>query len=240
MHCVLPDASDAPRFTIREVNDAYLAATMTTREGIVGRGVFEAFPDNPDDPTIKGVSTLRASLERVLATREPNVLPGLKYDVARADGSFEQRWWSPVNSPVFDESGAVEAIIHNANGVTEQRRAETALRELNETLEQRVAERTAERDRAWQLSQDLLVTARSGGVLESVNARWTELLGWEPEELIGSTFMELTHPDDLEATQAAFVGIFEARSPSRLSIVAGKERPIFLVRLDVFWCGVCC
>jgi PAS domain S-box-containing protein len=134
-------APDAPRFTIRAVNEAYLAATMTTRESIVGRGVFEAFPDNPNDPEIKGVSTLRASLERVLATREPDTLPGLKYDVARPDGSFEERWWSPVNSAVLDERGEVEALIHNANDVTDERRAlaalrasEARLREVNETL----------------------------------------------------------------------------------------------------------
>lgn len=121
-------APDAPRFTIKEVNDAYLAATMTTRESIVGRGVFEAFPDNPDDSTNEGVSTLRASLERVLATHQPDTLPGLKYDVARPDGSFEERWWSPVNSAVLDDNGEVEAIIHNANDVTEDRRIAAALR----------------------------------------------------------------------------------------------------------------
>ena len=120
---------DAPRFTITEVNDAYLAATLRTREGLVGRGIFEAFPDNPDDATITGVSSLRASLERVLATRQPDTLPGLKYDIARPDGTFEERWWSPVNSAVVNENGDVEAIIHNANDVTEQRRAEAALRE---------------------------------------------------------------------------------------------------------------
>ncbi|MGI4982026.1 MAG: PAS domain-containing protein [Janthinobacterium lividum] len=138
-------APDAPRFTIKEVNDAYLAATMTTRGGIIGRGVFEAFPDNPDDSNNEGVSTLRASLEQVLVTREPHALPGLKYDVARPDGSFEARWWSPVNSPVLDECGEVEAIIHNANDVTDELRAQVELRELNETLESRVADALAER-----------------------------------------------------------------------------------------------
>jgi PAS domain S-box-containing protein len=144
-------AADAPRFTIREVNEAYLAATMSTRESIVGRGVFEAFPDNPDDPAVQGVNTLRASLERVLATREPDRLPGLKYDVAGPNGDFEERWWSPVNSPVLNARGEVEALIHNANDVTDERRTEAALRasesrlrELNETLESQVRERTAE------------------------------------------------------------------------------------------------
>jgi PAS domain S-box-containing protein len=120
---------DAPRFTIIEVNEAYLAATMRTREDVVGLGIFEAYPDNPDDPAIAGVRTLRASIEHVLASKQPDTLPGLKYDVSRPDGTFEERWWSPVNSPVLDENGEVEAIIHNANDVTEQYRAEKALRE---------------------------------------------------------------------------------------------------------------
>ena len=125
-------APDAPRFTITEVNDAYLAATMRTREGVAKRGIFEAYPDNPNDPTIGGVSRLRASLERVLATRRPDELSGLKYDVVRPDGTYEERWWSSVNSPVLNENGEVEAIIHNANDVTEDRRAEAALNESEE------------------------------------------------------------------------------------------------------------
>ncbi len=125
---------DAPRFTIAEVNDAYLAATMRTRDDVVGRGVFEAYPDNPDDATVAGVRTLRASLEHVLRSKQSDTLPGLKYDVARPDGTFEERWWSPVNAPVFDENGEVEAIIHNANDVTEQYRAEAALRESEARL----------------------------------------------------------------------------------------------------------
>ncbi len=125
---------DAPHFTIFEVNDAYLAATMRAREDVVGRGIFEAFPDNPDDPTVAGVRTLQASLEHVLATRQPDTLPGLKYDITRPDGRFEERWWSPVNSPVLDESGEVEFIIHNANDVTEQHRAEASLRESESRL----------------------------------------------------------------------------------------------------------
>lgn len=127
---------DAPRFTIVEVNDAYLAATMRTRNEVVGRGIFEAYPDNPNDTMISGVSTLRASLERVLASREPDVLARFQYDISRPDGTFERRWWSPVNSPVLDEDGQVEAIIHNANDVTAALHAESVLRESEERFAQ--------------------------------------------------------------------------------------------------------
>ena len=47
-------------YKILAVNDAYLAATMTTREQLIGRPLFEAFPDNPADPR-GGVLNLRAS-----------------------------------------------------------------------------------------------------------------------------------------------------------------------------------
>jgi PAS domain S-box-containing protein len=72
-----------------------------------------------------------------------------------------------------------------------------------------LAIRTRERDRAWGLSQELLVIASPNGMLDAVNARWTEQLGWSERELIGTTFSDYTHPEDLLASLAAFAGIFE-------------------------------
>src|SRR5690349_19842115 len=60
---------DAPSYTMVAATDARLTATNTTREQIIGRSLFEIFPDNPDDPDATGTSNLRASLDRVLATR---------------------------------------------------------------------------------------------------------------------------------------------------------------------------
>lgn len=70
--------------------------------------------------------------------------------------------------------------------------------------------RTRERDRAWGLSQELLVIVMPNGIFESVNGRWTELLGWAEDELVGNAFMAFTHPDDLAATIVAFQSIFDA------------------------------
>ena len=122
-------APDSPRFTITEVNDAYLTATMRTREGLIGRALFDAFPDDPSDLDADGVTNMRASLERVLATREPDAMPTLKYDIARPDGGFEKRWWNPVNSAILDDEGAVEALLHHATDVTERHRVDAALRQ---------------------------------------------------------------------------------------------------------------
>jgi GTP cyclohydrolase II len=100
-------------------SDAYLRATMTERQEIIGRHLFEVFPDNPDDPNATGVSNLRASLDRVLLYRRPDAMAVQKYDVRRPDGGFEERYWSPLNTPVLNQIGEVEWIIHRVEDVTE-------------------------------------------------------------------------------------------------------------------------
>jgi hypothetical protein len=108
-----------PSLTIVAVTDAYAAATMTERAEIVGRGVFDAFPDNPQDPGAEGVANLRASLERVIREHVRDVMPVQKYDIRRPDGDgFEERFWSPTNSPVLDASGQLIYIIHRVEDVT--------------------------------------------------------------------------------------------------------------------------
>ena len=57
---------DSPRFTMVAATEARFRATHTTRETL-GMGLFELFPDNPDDADATGTNNLRASLERVLA-----------------------------------------------------------------------------------------------------------------------------------------------------------------------------
>ncbi|MHB1141072.1 MAG: PAS domain S-box protein [Sulfuricaulis sp.] len=134
-----PDAD----FMILGASNAYLRATLTERETIVGRGLFEVFPDNPDDPTATGTSNLRASLERVLATKATDAMAVQKYDIRRPEnegGGFEERFWSPVNSPVLAADGRILYIIHRVEDVTEYVRASRLSqieRERSEALQRR-------------------------------------------------------------------------------------------------------
>jgi signal transduction histidine kinase len=105
-------------------SDAYLSATMTRRDAIMGRGIFEVFPDNPDDPAATGVRNLRASLERVLRSGQPDAMAVQKYDIPLPQGGgFAERHWSPVNSPVRAPDGTIAYIIHRVEDVTEFLRA---------------------------------------------------------------------------------------------------------------------
>jgi PAS domain S-box-containing protein len=119
-----------PALTIVAVSEAYLKATMTRREKILGRNLFDVFPDNPNDPTSSGVSNLSVSLKRVLEKRAPDAMAVQKYDIRRPEsegGGFEERYWSPVNSPVLGTKGEVVYIIHRVEDVTQRKRAEEEL-----------------------------------------------------------------------------------------------------------------
>lgn len=155
---------DAPRFTMVAATKARFAATHTTEETL-GRGLFELFPDNPDDATADGTANLRASLERVLATRAPDTMAVQKYDIRGADGSFEVKYWSPKNLPVLSPSGEVLYILHRVEDVTALVRSS----ELGDEL----------RDRTRQMEREVLARSRelhdANRELRDANAKLGEL-----------------------------------------------------------------
>jgi PAS domain S-box-containing protein len=107
-------------YEIVAVSDAYLDATMTERAEIMGKTLFEIFPNNPDDPA-EGAGNLRKSLERVAETGEVDTMPVTHYPIPdRESGGneFEERWWNPINSPVFDTTGELDYIVHSVEDIT--------------------------------------------------------------------------------------------------------------------------
>lgn len=138
-----------------------------------------------------------------------------KYRIIRpSDG--EVRWISVRSVIERDDDGRAIRLVGAHTDVTEQVLAEQALRQseeayrkladqlvqLNETLEQRVQDKTRERDRIWNVSQDLLLVADRDGVWRTVNPAWTKTLGWSEAELLNRTSGWLDHPDDAELTRS--------------------------------------
>jgi PAS domain S-box-containing protein len=101
---------------IISVSDALLEATVTKREEVLGRSVFEVFPDQPGSTAI---SSWRASLDRVRQTTAPDTMAIQKYNIRRADGVVEGRYWSPMNSPVLGANRQIEYFVHRVVDVTE-------------------------------------------------------------------------------------------------------------------------
>jgi PAS domain S-box-containing protein len=111
-------APNAPDYTITTANEAYFKATRTTPESLIGRRLFDIFTDDPARPGQLGSEALDLSLQKVLATRRPDVMPRVRYDLT-VPGGYEPHWWEAINAPLLDASGNVTAIIHQVMRVTE-------------------------------------------------------------------------------------------------------------------------
>ncbi len=157
-----------PDLRIVAASDAYLTATLTKRDDIMGRSLFEVFPDNPDDPKADGVRNLKASLDRVLRGRVSDAMEIQKYDIRRPDaGGFEVRYWSPVNSPVLAGDKEVSYIIHRVEDVTEFVRLKQAGSEEHKVTEEL-------RIRTEQMESEIYLRARQ---LEEANRQRLEAIG---------------------------------------------------------------
>ena len=175
----------APDFSIVEVTDAYLSVTMTRREDLLGRVVFDVFPDDPDDREGGGSGAqLRASLARVIAERHPHTLPVQRRPIRRPGGGFEERYWKQHHAPVLDERGWVKYIIHRVEDVTELVAFQHRKLDHDRTLEQMSA-----------LSQhylalldsapDAIVVVGEDGRIRIINVQTEVLFGYRRDELIG-------------------------------------------------------
>jgi len=124
-----------------------------------------------------------------------------EFRVRRSDGAY--RWHIARALPIRDGHGRIERWIGTNTDIEEERRAARALAALNATLEQRVAEQAAERDRLWQTSRDLLVVVEAEGTFRAANPAWTSVLGWLPQEVVGQNHLAFVHPEDRPRAQAA-------------------------------------
>ena len=222
----------APDLTIVAASDAYLHATMTVREEIVGRGLFEVFPDNPADSAPSGTRNLRASLDAVRQSLAPDAMAVQKYDIRRPQakgGGFEERFWSPINSPVLGADGRLAYIIHRVEDVTEFVRSKRALGnraedETSSRLQEAEAEvflraqEIAEANRQLRRATDelreseerfrLLVTSVKDYAILMLDAEgrvasWNEgaerIKGYRPEEILGRHFSLFYPPEEIVA-----------------------------------------
>ncbi|MGP0024201.1 MAG: histidine kinase dimerization/phospho-acceptor domain-containing protein [Streptosporangiaceae bacterium] len=193
-----------PELTIVAVSDAYLAATMTAREGILGRNVFDVFPDNPDDLGITGVADLTASFDRVRSELRPDTVGVLHYDVRRSaaeGGGFEERYWSPRNSPLLDQRGKLAHIVHEVVDVTEFVRQQDAHERLAGEFREGTAQMRAE------------ILRRSGELAEANQA--LRLANENRKQFLASMSHELRTPMNAVIGLAELLGGMTLSPPQR-------------------------
>jgi PAS domain S-box-containing protein len=124
----------------------------------------------------------------------------------------------------------VDRILATARDINDRVRAEIALRQANEVLEQRVAERTAQLEQAVaehaaaraelaeseehfrrliENSQDYIMLVDTEAAITSVSSSVERMLGWTPAELLGGRPADLLHPDDVGYVLGVFASLLE-------------------------------
>lgn len=167
-----------PDLVYADANEEFLRMSGRTHEQVVGRFLFDVFPDNPNDPAATGMRNLETSLRRVLSTGERDAMALQRYDVesTACPGEWEQRYWSPVNAPVLGPDGKVVLLVHRVEEVTELIRARagagggrtrvleaelyTRARELQELNDRLRSAHAREREVALALQDAMLPTRR--------------------------------------------------------------------------------
>ncbi|WP_256326305.1 PAS domain S-box protein [Sphingomonas sp. NFR15] len=128
----------------------------------------------------------------------------------------EPRNWNEGDlSLIRDFADRIRTAVERARGEEALRVSEARLREMNETLEALVEARSAERDRLWNLSQDMLARADYSGMMSAISPAWTQVLGWSERELLSRGYETFMHPDDAPATLLAIAEMSDTRRPTR-------------------------
>ncbi len=132
-----------PDLVIAGANDAYLASVGRTRDEIVGRDVFEAFPPTADALDESGVSRVQLSFEKAVTSGRTDTMPLQKYDIPDGAGGLTEKYWSLIHVPVLDDEDRTVLLLQRAEDVTEyvkERERGLAERERSEAAHRKVEE----------------------------------------------------------------------------------------------------
>ena len=215
-----------PELVIVGCNDAYLRVVgRASREEIVGRYLFDAFPSDPESPSYQ---LLKASLERVIETEESDHIALIPYDTSGPGQEPKMRYWSATHTPVFDAAGRFHLILQHTEDVTELQQLRSANRR-NNISESTVLRRAAEVQAANQMLASeiglvrslfrqapgfMAVLAGPDHVFQLTNAAYEDLVGRHDligrkvaealPEIVEQGFIDLL--DQVVATGEPFIG----------------------------------
>jgi len=216
-------------YTIVAISDAYLEAVMRRRSELMGRPLFDVFPDNPDDPEADGVAVITAVLDRVTETGLSEAVPLVRYPVERPlseGGGFEDRWWLSIFSVVKGPDGGAQYIICRSEDVTgliagqgrvaSELADELATRPLDLDLMMHSRElreatsRLNEREASIRTVERLLAIGQWQLDMQTLRLTWSDstyrMYGLEPDPAGPDydLYMSLVHPDDRDRATARF------------------------------------
>ncbi|KAA9327040.1 PAS domain-containing protein [Hymenobacter busanensis] len=180
-----------PEATIVDNTDSHVAVSLKSREEVVGKPFFEAFPSaNQNEGDV-----IRNSHEHVRRHLEPHTMPLIRYDLKVPDeqgGGFEEMYWQATHFPILDDAGQLQYILQRTQNVTEQYHAA----QQRALMERELAD-SQERTRFILDSLPVLIwTAQPNGQRDYFNPRWLQFTGRTVEASQGQQWADDIHPDD--------------------------------------------
>ncbi|MFN3439526.1 MAG: PAS domain-containing protein [Acidovorax sp.] len=188
-------------------NDAYRPLMGSKPEGL-GRPLAEVWSE--------AWPTLKPLVDKAYAG-EATFIEDFELETTR-HGQPELAYFTFCYGPLRDEAGDVKGMVNTVVETTSKFHALRQWRDVAASLEQQVAQRTADRNRLWQLSEDVLLVARFDGAITAVNPAWTATLGWSEDETVGHPMAAFAHADDMQQVASAMAQL--AIEPERRQIVA--------------------
>ena len=180
---------DAPSYTILDVNEAYLNATNSTRESLVGKSVFGAFPANPTDEVSKNIERTIFSFEQAIQTKKPHTMSNYRYDIPiPGTDEFEERWWTTTNIPILNEEGEVAYFIHSPTNVTELYKLAEREKAGVEALKQQRAQLLSF---FMQAPVGIAILRGPGHIVELINPTLTGIYGKTVDEMLGQPLFDV-------------------------------------------------
>jgi PAS domain S-box-containing protein len=160
------------------------------------RGETVMFADARNDPRTAATADALTAITARAAVNMPITEHGVLVAILYLNHGCVRQW-------LDEDLLLMRDVAERARTVIERRRAEQELRALAESLEQQVAMRTAERDRVWRNSRDLLVVIGADGIFRAISPAWKTVLGHTPADVVGHSFRDFIWPEDLELTREA-------------------------------------
>jgi len=185
---------------------AWRGLSDTYRAAIEGHSPWKADETNPEPVCVSDIDHARFGAAIKLAAKQEGI-GAIAFIPLMAAGKLIGKFVTYYDAPREFAREEIELTLTLARqlgfGIERMRadhartRIEAELRKLSERLEAEVHKRTLERDRIWNVSEDLLAVSNFDGFFLSINPAWTRLLGWTEPEIKSMNVSELRHPDDM-------------------------------------------
>jgi two-component system, OmpR family, sensor histidine kinase VicK len=210
--------TNQPNYTILKISEELAAAYNKTPDYFIGKGAFEAFPDNPDDPEAKkNVQSYKEAFAKAIKEKKEVGIPIQKYDTINPEtGVFEEKYWTNTLRPVIDNNGEVKYLINSAKDITELVLTKEREKQATDAL---IAEQKKLIEYFFQAPVAITIFTGPDFIVELANPSFCNIIDKKLEKILNKPFYEVA-PEYEEGFKGILTSVLESGER-----VVGTEQP---------------